>query len=60
MSLPTSILSLHMYFVQTKDIIEYLKRLSKTSIPDGIEQFIKVSKGLWCSVEGSMEGSVVL
>lgn len=29
--------------MQTKDIIEYLKRLSKTSIPDGIEQFIKVS-----------------
>ena len=29
--------------MQTKDIIEYLKRLSKTSIPDGIEQFIKVN-----------------
>ena len=29
--------------IQTKDIIEYLKRLSKTSIPGGIEEFIKVS-----------------
>ncbi|XP_064386567.1 general transcription and DNA repair factor IIH helicase subunit XPB-like [Halichondria panicea] len=27
--------------LQTKDIIEYLKRLSKTSLPMGIEQFIK-------------------
>ena len=27
---------------QTKDIIEYLKRLSKTSIPGGIVQFIEV------------------
>ena len=30
--------------LQTKDIIEYLKRLSKTSIPDGIIKFIGVSK----------------
>ena len=29
--------------LQTNDIIEYLKRLSKTSIPDGIAEFIKVS-----------------
>ena len=29
--------------VQTKDIIEYLKRLSKTSIPEGIVKFIGVS-----------------
>ena len=29
--------------LQTKDIIEYLKRLSKTSIPDGIVKFIGVS-----------------
>lgn len=29
-------------FLQTKDIIEYLKRLSKTSIPDGIIKFIGV------------------
>ena len=28
--------------LQTHDIIEYLKRLSKTSVPDGIIQFIKV------------------
>ena len=27
---------------QTKDIIEYLRRLSKTSIPDGIVKFIEV------------------
>lgn len=29
-------------FTQTADIIEYLKRLSKTSIPDGIVKFIEV------------------
>jgi len=28
--------------LQTKDIIEYLTRLSKTSIPEGIAQFIKM------------------
>ena len=28
--------------LETKDIIEYLKRLSKTSLPEGIMQFIKV------------------
>lgn len=28
--------------LETKDIIEYLKRLSKTTIPPGIEEFIKV------------------
>lgn len=28
--------------LQTTDIIEYLKRLSKTSIPDGIVEFIKL------------------
>jgi DNA excision repair protein ERCC-3 len=28
--------------LQTHDIVEYLKRLSKTSIPDGIIEFIKL------------------
>lgn len=28
--------------LQTEDIIEYLKRLSKTSVPDGIIEFIKL------------------
>lgn len=28
--------------LQTSDIIEYLQKLSKTSVPDGIIQFIKV------------------
>ena len=28
--------------LQTNDIIEYLRRLSKTSIPDGIIEYIKV------------------
>ena len=28
--------------LQTHDIIEYLKRLSKTSIPDGIIEFIEL------------------
>lgn len=28
--------------LQTHDIIEYLKRLSKTSIPDGIVEFIQL------------------
>ena len=28
--------------LQTSDIIEYLRRLSKTSLPDGIVEFIKV------------------
>lgn len=28
--------------LQTSDIIEYLKKLSKTGVPDGIIQFIKV------------------
>uniref|UniRef100_A0A6P8IG39 General transcription and DNA repair factor IIH helicase/translocase subunit XPB n=1 Tax=Actinia tenebrosa TaxID=6105 RepID=A0A6P8IG39_ACTTE len=28
--------------LQTSDIIEYLRRLSKTTIPDGIEKFIKL------------------
>ena len=32
--------------LQTSDIIEYLRRLSKTSIPDGIIEFIRVSTGL--------------
>ena len=30
--------------LETKDIIEYLRRLSKTSIPDGIVEFIKVGQ----------------
>ena len=29
--------------LKTEDIIEYLRRLSKTSIPEGIVQFIQVS-----------------
>lgn len=28
--------------LQTSDIIEYLEKLSKTSVPEGIVQFIKV------------------
>jgi hypothetical protein len=28
--------------LQTRDIIEYLKRLSKTTLPSGIEEFITV------------------
>ncbi|ELU17809.1 hypothetical protein CAPTEDRAFT_153297 [Capitella teleta] len=28
--------------LETKDIIEYLRRLSKTSVPEGIEEFIKL------------------
>lgn len=28
--------------LQTHDIIEYLEKLSKTSIPDGIVEFIKM------------------
>ena len=28
--------------LQTSDIIEYLRRLSKTTIPDGILEFIRV------------------
>lgn len=28
--------------LQTNDIIEYLRRLSKTTLPDGIVEFIKV------------------
>lgn len=28
--------------LETKDIIEYLRRLSKTSLPEGIEEFIKL------------------
>lgn len=28
--------------LQTSDIVEYLQKLSKTSVPDGIIQFIKV------------------
>lgn len=34
---------MHFFSSQTKDIIEYLKRLCKTSIPDGIVKFIGVS-----------------
>lgn len=34
--------SLKCCLFQTSDIIEYLRRLSKTTIPDGIIQFIKV------------------
>lgn len=30
--------------LQTADIIEYLRRLSKTSLPDGIIEFIKVTE----------------
>lgn len=30
------------FLFQTSDIIEYLRRLSKTTIPDGIIQFIKI------------------
>ena len=30
------------FSLQTTDIIEYLQRLSKTTVPDGIVQFIKV------------------
>jgi hypothetical protein len=29
--------------LQTSDITEYLRKLSKTGVPDGIIQFIKVS-----------------
>ena len=29
--------------LQTSDIVEYLQKLSKTSVPEGIIQFIKVS-----------------
>ncbi len=32
----------HFSVVQTNDIIEYLKRLCKTMLPEGIDQFIKV------------------
>uniref|UniRef100_A0A8C5QIA9 General transcription and DNA repair factor IIH helicase/translocase subunit XPB n=1 Tax=Leptobrachium leishanense TaxID=445787 RepID=A0A8C5QIA9_9ANUR len=32
--------------LQTSDIIEYLQKLSKTGVPDGIVQFIKVSARL--------------
>lgn len=28
--------------LQTSDIVEYLQKLSKTSVPEGIVQFIKV------------------
>ena len=31
--------------LQTADIVEYLQKLSKTSVPDGIIQFIKVTTG---------------
>ena len=43
---------------QTNDIIEYLKRLSKTTVPEGIMQFIKARHHclvLWCD-----QGKVVL
>lgn len=32
--------------LQTSDIVEYLQKLSKTSVPDGIVQFIKVWHGV--------------
>ena len=31
--------------LQTSDITEYLRKLSKTGVPDGIIQFIKASGG---------------
>lgn len=31
--------------LQTSDITEYLRKLSKTGVPDGIIQFIKASRG---------------
>ena len=37
--------------LQTNDIIEYMKRLSKTTIPTGIEQFIKVIVKLPTGIE---------
>ena len=33
--------------LQTSDIIEYLRRLSKTTIPDGILEFIRVKKNVF-------------
>lgn len=33
--------------LQTSDIVEYLQKLSKTSVPDGIVQFIKVLLGVF-------------
>lgn len=32
--------------LETNDIIEYLRRLCKTSLPKGIEEFIKVQQAL--------------
>ena len=40
---------------QTSDIIEYLRRLSKTTIPDGIIQFIKVNMGGYLKMKGVIE-----
>ncbi len=43
--------------LQTSDIIEYLQKLSKTSVPDGIVQFIKVCvlevKSVWAMIVGT-------
>lgn len=33
--------------LQTSDITEYLQKLSKTGVPDGIIQFIKVGLFYW-------------
>lgn len=33
--------------LETNDIIEYLRRLCKTSLPNGIEEFIKVKLCVW-------------
>ncbi|XP_064826123.1 general transcription and DNA repair factor IIH helicase subunit XPB-like [Oncorhynchus masou masou] len=47
--------------LQTSDIVEYLQKLSKTSVPDGIVQFIKgvsVGESVGVSVGGSVGVSV--
>ena len=41
---------------QTSDIIEYLRRLSKTTIPDGIIQFIKVNMSGYLKAKDLIEG----
>ena len=38
--------------IQTNDIIEYLKRLSKTSVPDGIVEFITLCTLSYGKVSG--------
>ena len=36
--------------LQTTDIVEYLERLCKTTLPDGIREFVKVSGAFLCLV----------